>query len=635
MTKPIAIFLFAAMTLAGGSSAAVTVALKEDFEASEAAAAWTPCAGFSIVEGAGIGGSRGLVWEQAKSRPMKMDAPPPVDGNAVRPVPTAVPERFVRELPLEPGRIYTFSVKINGLITNNCAYVFLSWFDKGGTLIGRAEGRPTIYKEAGRKGWEIVKAATQRLPSNAVRGKLMIELYRTTLGRMAFDDFEVTCDEPRHVERLFSSAYRNAQESGRVRFVVPYVAAEEKFPKEGLSGAFTFIGPDGAPFTLPADVFADDHFEITVDVARLAPGSNTVKACLSFRGNELGTAALDFTRGKIERAVTFDQRQRLIVEGKPFFPLGVYVHPADKEVPYRNRLTNTPFNCIIECSADRRMLDKFHAAGLKAIPKAPWNPKWAEPAAKNLRRHPALLAWYVIDETPADRADEKRALQRTLEAADPDHPTFAVLDRPRNADALMGAFDIVSTDPYPIGRGRGPISRASEYPRLCRAKTWGLRPLWQVPQSMAWEWFHKYGFPKENRYPRYDELRSMTWQAIAGGANGLLYYSAHHIFKCSPPEELEANWSTLVKVAGEVKSYVDVLLSEEVSVTSSSPALVVRAFRTGGETWVLVVNSTREPATGAIDVAGQKLEVTLSPLGVEFKVLRGQTLQNDCRAGGG
>ena len=635
MKKSIAAFFLVAKALVGSSPAAEAVALKEDFEGPDAASVWTPCAGFSIREEAGIGGSRGLVWEQARSRPMKMVAPPSVDGNAVRPVPTAVPERFVRELPLEPGRIYTFSVKINGTITNNCAYVFLSWFDKDGTFIGRAEGRPTIYKEAGRKGWETVKAATQRLPSNAVRGKLMVELYRTTLGRMVFDDFEVTCDAPRHVERLFSSAYRDAQESGRVRFVVPYVASEEKFPKEGLAGEFTFIGPDGTPFTLPADTFADDHFEITVDVARLAQGASPVKARLFFRGNELGTASLDFTRGKIERTVTFDRCQRMIVDGKPFFPIGVYVHPADKEVPYRDRLTNTPFNCIIECSADRRMLDKFHAAGLKAIPKAPWNPKWAEPAAKNLRRHPALLAWYVIDETPADRADEKRALQRTLEAADPDHPTFAVLDLPRNADALMGAFDIVSTDPYPIGRGRGPISRASEYPRLCRAKTWGLRPLWQVPQSMAWEWFHKYGFPEENRYPRYDELRSMTWQAIAGGANGLLYYSAHHIFKCSPPDELEANWSRLLKVAGEVKSHVDVLLSEEVAATSSSPFLVVRAFRKGGETWALIVNSTRESAASAIDVAGQKFELTLPPLGVEFKVLRGQTLQNDCRAGGG
>ena len=49
------IFLLAAMIVAGSSPAAETVALKEDFEAPNAATVWTPCAGFSIVEGAGIG----------------------------------------------------------------------------------------------------------------------------------------------------------------------------------------------------------------------------------------------------------------------------------------------------------------------------------------------------------------------------------------------------------------------------------------------------------------------------------------------------------------------------------------------------------------------------------------------------
>lgn len=614
---------WAAAFLTGYAAAGETCVLKDDFEDPRAAERWSKCDGFAISDGVGIGGSRGLVWEQSRTRPMKMVAPPSIDGNAVRPVPTAVPERFVRRLELEPGRVYTFSVKINGAITNNCAYVFLSWFDRGGKFIGSAEGRPTIYKKAGVGGWETVKASTQRLPSNAVRGELKIELYRTTLGRMAFDDFEVTCGEPRHVDMVFSSAYRNTQESGVARFVVPYVASPEKFPRAKLAGEFTFAGEDGRSFTMPAGIVAEDRFEATVDVAHLAVGRHPVRARLLFDGREIGSASADFTRARVERKVWFDGAQRVMVDGRPFFPIGVYVHPADKKVPYLERLANTPFNCIIECSADKKMLDKFHAAGLKTIPRAPWNPKWAGPAARALRSHPALLAWYVIDEAPADRAEEKRELQRTLEEADPDHPTFAVLDLPRNADALMGAFDIVSTDPYPIGRGRGRISRAFEYPRLCREKTWGLRPLWQVPQSFSWNWMRNYGHPEENRYPTYDELRSMAWQAIAGGANGLLWYSAHHIFKCSPPEELESNWGNLLKVAAEVKSHVDVLLSDAVEVRSSSMSIAVRAFRRGTETWVLAVNTSREAASAEVEVVGVKAGmVTLPALGVEFRRLK-------------
>jgi len=592
------------------------VVLRDAFEAPSLSAQWRPCDGFSILDGAGINGSRGLVWEQSAFREMKMVAPPTIEGNAVGPVPTAVPERFLRDVPVEPGRVYTFSVKVRGAITNNCAYVFFSWFDNKGALIGRAEGRPTIYKEVGRKDWETVSASTQRMPSDAVRAELKIELYRTTLGRMAFDDFEVSCDETRHVERMFSSAYRNSQDSGTVRFVVPCVAAPAKFPRSGLSGEFAFVGPGGVPFTVPAEKLDDNHFEVSMDVARLAKGTHPVKARFLFKGRELGSASLDFTRGKVDRKVFFDTKQRLIADGAPFFPLGVYVHPADKEVPYLDRLKDSPFNCVIECAAERKMLDKFHAAGLKAIPKAPLNPAWAGAAVKGLVGHPALLAWYVIDETPADRADQRRQLQKVIEEADPDHPTFAVLALPRNADAFMGAFDIISSDPYPIGTGCGPISKASEYPRICRSKTWGIRPLWQVPQAIAWEWFRSYKNPEGNRFPRYEELRSMTWQAIACGANGLLFYSAHHIFKYSQPGEPSENWNSLVKVAEEVKSHLDVLLSDEIPSESSSSDIVVRAFRKDGEVWMVVANCTRAEASATVAIAGVKRDtLTLPALG--------------------
>ena len=179
-------FLFATVVLAALGE---TVALTEDFESPNAFSQWHSDGGFSVEEGTGVAGSRGLVWEQSCFRPMKVVTPPVVEGNIVRPVSRAVPERFSKGVVLEPGRIYSFSVKINGAVTNNCAYVFLAWYDRDGKRIGRADGRPTIYKDAGRKGWETVSAATPRLPSDVVRGEIMVELYRTTLGRMAFGNF--------------------------------------------------------------------------------------------------------------------------------------------------------------------------------------------------------------------------------------------------------------------------------------------------------------------------------------------------------------------------------------------------------------------------------------------------------------
>lgn len=610
--------ILSVVCLAAASGMCEEVVWRDSFDDAGAALRWKRDRGFTVEADAGESGGA-LVWEEQAFRPMKPRVAETVEGNAVRPGSAVGSTQCWRRFPVDPGHRYFFSVKVKGAITNNCGYIFFRWFDKNGKMLGRSEGRPTIYRQVGRNGWETVKAGSQRLPSDAVTGEVYIEVYRTTLGRMSFEDFTMTRDALRAVDRLHTSAYRDETDRGRVRFVLPYSASRTRYPVSELAGEFTFIGPSGR-FTLAADTVAQDRVEVTLDVARLALGSHPVKAALLYRGKKLGEAETAFTRlsEPVKRKVCFDEFGRTIVDGNPFFPLGVYVHPRDKEVPYLDRLKGGPFNCIIECSPNKTMLDKFHAAGLMVIPRSHWRPQDIRGVYKSLRNHPALLAWYIIDETPVDYAEEQIAFQKIRREVDPDHPTFAVLDYPRNIDAFMGSFDVVASDPYPIGYKRPPIGIAADYPAICREKTYGIRPIWQVPQSFAWDWCHKHGRPKEDRYPTYDELRSMAWQAVAGGANGLLWYSAHHIFKCSPKEDLEKNWGDLVKVAAEIKSHVEILLSAEIppEAVSSSENIAVRSFRKGGKLWLLVVNKTGKPANGKVTVKGAgEREYSLAPFG--------------------
>ena len=188
----------------------------------------------------------------------------------------------------------------------------------------------------------------------------------------------------------------------------------------------------------------------------------------------------------------------------------------------------------------------------------------------------------------------------------------------------MGSFDVVASDPYPVGYKRPKIGIAADYPVICRERTYGIRPIWQVPQSFAWDWCHKHGHPAEDRYPTYEELRSMAWQAVAGGANGLLWYSAHHIFKCSPPEDLEKNWGALVKVAKEINAHVDILLSPEIppAVKSVPENIAVRVLKKDGKVWVLAVNKTFEKVSGTVTVEGfEPFEIELPSLGVKTRRL--------------
>ena len=620
--------LQAAEGLSGSGSRTV---LKETFDDGDAAKRWVSLSrgGFRIADGAGLDGSRGLVLEYAKTRPVpKAGETITVEGNAVLPLPTGGRETFMRELPVEPGRTYSFSVMLKGAITNNCAYLFFAWYDKDGKMLGKAGGTDAIYKKVGTKGWEKWKSGTQRMPSEAVRAELYLEIYRTTLGRMQFDDFEVVASEVVHADRMFSSAYRDAADGGPVRFLVPYVAAPAKYPREKVFADFAFDGADGKPFTVRAPASADGRcVETTVDAARLAAGTHPVTATLRCGETTLATCSLAFTRADVARKVRFDRLNCMIVDGKPFLALGVYVHPADRELAYLDRLKGSPFNCVIECGPRRETLDKVRAAGLRAIPRAPWQLKDARAAARGLRDHPALLAWYTIDEASVDRAGEKRAVYEAIRSEDADHPTIAVLDYPRNTDAFLGAYDILAPDPYPIGHRGQPIGITAEYPVQCRERTYGLRPIWQVPQAFAWDWCHKYGYPKEDRYPTYEELRSMAWQAIAGGANGLLWYAASQIFKNSPPEDLERNWGDLVKVAEEIRGYEAVILSDGSApqVRSESPDIAARAFSKDGKVWLLAVNKTKEPVSGVVDIPGvRRGKVSLPALGFQFKELRAQ-----------
>ena len=70
--------------------------------------------------------------------------------------------------------------------------------------------------------------------------------------------------------------------------------------------------------------------------------------------------------------------------------------------------------------------------------------------------------------------------------------------------------------------------------------------------------------PQDYRTPTYDEMRSMSWQAICAGAGGLLYYSFFDL-KRNPDVPFEKQWTNLKKIAAEIHSYSDILLSDEQS----------------------------------------------------------------------
>ena len=58
------------------------------------------------------------------------------------------------------------------------------------------------------------------------------------------------------------------------------------------------------------------------------------------------------------------------------------------------------------------------------------------------------------------------------------------------------------------------------------------------------------------------QARSMAWQAIAGGANGIVFYSYFDIQR-NPDVPFAVEWDRLLEVATEIKAFVPVLLSDQ------------------------------------------------------------------------
>ena len=625
-------FLSAATVIA---SLADETVWRETFDDPSSATNWYCESGFSVRMGEGVGGSGALVWEESQKRPQPpVDAAPVIqeEDNVVRTLPQDGRKICRRRIMVEPGRRYTVSARLKGAVTNNCGYLFLALYGKDGKPMGRAAyAKPTIWKEVGTNGWQTLSVATQRLPQNAFCAETFVEFYRTSLGKMAFDDFTVTCDAQRFVELMFSSAYRDEQVEGNVRFVAPYVLANGMEPSR-VTGRFTFKGPAG-DFSVAADKVKGERFETVLDVARLAEGKSEVKAEFLYDGEVRDSCTMTFDHPKklSARKVRIDERGMTYVNGKPFFPLGVYVSRTDFKVSYLDRLRGGPFNCVIECAARASVLNRLHRAGLMAIPKSPRSADVVRRAYEAYRNHPALLGWYVIDEAFPGRAIEEIPLQKLRRELDPDHPTLAVLNIAENTGPLMGCFDIIARDPYPLsvnckyppGCDRQDLLDVAFWPELMREYGYGLPPVWQVPQAFSWSWLRNWGKPELDRFPTEVELRSMAWQSIAGGANGILWYAASTILSRSQnPEERERCWSMLVKVATEINAKMAYLISEERAprVTSRPGNMAARTFRKDGKVATLVTNRTSKPASGEVRLEdGTAFSVDLPPYGVVWR----------------
>ena len=508
--------------------------------------------------------------------------------------------RFPRlPIQLEADRFYRFEVWVKTALRKRAtsgASVFIEWDDEKGRHLGGAYTRGA----SGTSEWTRVTGVTPRIPANARNFRISPAVARGFTGEAWFDDLSVVPYDRPPVGAMTVSAYRKTVAGGPVRFCVALEMPESRYPAlEKLRGVFRVSDEKGAVSEYPADAFVRDRAEITLDTGAWTPGRWTVAFDLLTESDErLGRAECVVTRVATRPAlrVSFDRFNRTLIDGRPFFPLGMYwANPvtAEDAAIY----AKGPFNALMPYRPlTDEVLTICRTNGLMTCGVCPWPLKGAsrERARKYVMRYrhdPALLAWYVNDEAPLTRLPELIEKQKFLEALDPQHPTWAVEDKCSQVRDFLPSFDVIGTDPYPIPVR--PLSMAGDWTRQTREATYGIRPIWQVPQAFDFEAYRKLSHVKD-RAPTMAEIRTMTWLCIAEGANGIFLYSFHDLKKRIKGVPFEERWRVVCDAVRDVKEKMPILLADPAPAPSAPAGVSVRAWTLGGVRHILAVNGGTE-----------------------------------------
>jgi len=513
-----------------------------------------------------------------------------------------------------PGLKYGFSawLKTRGIAGDDSgATLCLEWVDSESKWLGGAY--PSGIK--GTRDWTRVEQFVAHIPTNAARVVLSCYVRRGMTGEAWFDDVRLQRMVDASLQTvLISPVYRGRiTRDGPTNAVVRAFVNPEPYRYLEL-GNLTLLGTlrdaEGREkYSRTVRTRPDRReYDLSFPTGDLFPGTFEAEARLVSGAGEV----LDLTTHRLVRtpddfapSVCIDERLCLVVDGQPFFPIGMYwgtINQGDLDT-----FADSKFNCLMPYgSPSREQMDLAHRHGLKVIYSVKdmyagsrWCPASIKTAAdeerlvrgklREFRNHPALLAWYLNDELPQTFMPRLEAHQQWVEEDDPSHPTWVVLYQYRQVRDYINTFDAIGTDPYPIARR--PASMAAGWTAETRRQVCRARPLWQVPQSHSWGNYR--GHEKNARSPTYDEMRSMAWQCICEGANGIVFYSFFDVKK-APDVPFEEQWGHLKRIAEEIDRWSPVLLSAErspeVTATGSPGWLHWRAHRADGTSYLFVAN---------------------------------------------
>jgi hypothetical protein len=272
------------------------------------------------------------------------------------------------------------------------------------------------------------------------------------------------------------------------------------------------------------------------------------------------------------------------VNGKPFFPIGIWVYSLDPAI--MADLHEHRFNTIVGQGFKAADLPLIEKHGMMCVPMA--TDEFVEAA----RNSASLLAWYLIDE-PEEHGtspEEVARLYKTLKEKEPTHPIGITHCQLIGPGKYIGSCDFTMTDVYPVTRDRDwPLKAVGQY-------TAGPRKV-HGPYWPNFTFIQTFGGPETDggiwAQPLPSEVRFMAFNALVHRANGILYFSYW--------PRAQNTWAAIAKLNRDIEQIVPWLIApgEERTILSDNPAVEIRARKTAGG-WICIATNTEPKSCDAV-----------------------------------
>ena len=361
--------------------------------------------------------------------------------------------------------------------------------------------------------------------------------------------------------------------------------------------------------------------------------------------------------------VAFDEQNRMLIRGQPFFPLSVFdagtpltTSPSAWEstlTTYR-RLFEIPLNNYLNYqnggahnASILPLLDLFQSKGITDFGIANcferttvdasntqypfWLLNASEADIKTRAEHPAFLGFYVNDECHHSMVPNTFMHYQDIKRLDPDGITLGSSNQPGSMYLWRDSLDLFAMDPYPLygtePSGGYPLQMVADWIIGLRNDVKSSRPFW-----IDLQFFQASGAAP---WPTAAEMRNMAYMGIAEGANGVTWWSLGVralAWVCTPSTDWCAArvdyYNRLKLIMNELKSLEPVLLSDDrpdLLVSNSNPSIHTRVKYQGGKGYIISYNYTNATTAATFTWSQTPTNVTvynegrtITPSGTNF-----------------